>query len=180
MSYTQEGRSFFLLGNCFTQYVSWLSLLERIPQVLKMILVSFRGKPMFLISSEKILRVVLCSILDSLYFGHILTKNEGSALPPWLFILEAVLRSATVTILPHHSFANGNRGPSPCIRCWQHRSQHHRSRSPLQSGRSVFSSLYKASCWVFFFFCNLEAVLKEGEQGVGWHTLRVTRKAGVG
>lgn len=67
---------------------------------------------MFLISSEKILRVVLCSILDSLYSGHILTKNEGSSLPPWLLTLEAALRSAIATILPHGPFANYNRGPS--------------------------------------------------------------------
>lgn len=112
VSYTREGRSVFLLGNCFTQCVSWPSLPKknsagtkndfRILWKLKMILVSFRGKPVFLISSQKILRVVLCSILDSLYSGHILTKKEGSALPPWLFTLEAALGSAIVTILPHH------------------------------------------------------------------------------
>lgn len=142
-----------------------------------MILVSFRGKPMFLISSEKILRVVLCSILDSLYFGHILTKNEGSALPPWLFTLEAVLRSATVTILPHHPFANGNGGPS-------HVSGAGDTAANI-IGAGLLSRVDDLSSAPFtkhhvFLFCNLEAVLKEGEQGVGWHTLRVTRRAGVG
>ena len=98
MSYTQESKSFFLLENCVTQYVSWLSLRERILWELKMILVSFRGKPVFFISSEKILSVWFSvPFWNSLYSGHILTKSEGSGLPPWLFTLEAVLRSAIVT-----------------------------------------------------------------------------------
>lgn len=43
--------------------------------------------------------MILCSILDSFYSGHILIKNAESALLPWLFTPEAKLGSATPTIL---------------------------------------------------------------------------------
>lgn len=46
-----------------------------------------REELIFLIPSEKILGVILCSILD-FCSGCILTKNAVSALPPWLFTPE--------------------------------------------------------------------------------------------
>lgn len=61
-----------------------------------------QGKPIFLISSEKILGVILCSILD-FCAGCILTKNAASALPPWLFTPEATRTSSTPSIPSHLS-----------------------------------------------------------------------------
>lgn len=47
--------------------------------------------------------MILCSILDSFYSGHILIKNAESALLPWLFTPEAELSSATPTILSYRA-----------------------------------------------------------------------------
>lgn len=68
-----------------------------------------QGKPIFLIPSEKMLSVIPCSILNSFYSGHILTKRAESALSPRGYLLQRPPSfQPHLPFYPVHPFTNHN------------------------------------------------------------------------